>query len=140
MNTKKKGDRFERFSAEWIRRNFVEKAIMFPPEDVEIKTKHKIRGVSGTRYEFDIVVARPAPGLLAAGKARELIVVAECKDYLRHPSLEKMSAFAYKVRDVRAQYGIFLTTKRVQPGARSIARHEHIRVFDLGKEYDEWSE
>lgn len=99
-----------------------------------IQHNHKVIGKSGRPRQLDITVSQkigPYP----------ILVVIECKQYKKAVGIEKVEAFATKMRDVSASHGVIVSARGFDEGARAVAKQYAITLLSY-KEADEvdWRE
>jgi general secretion pathway protein E len=94
-----------------------------------VHEKAKVKGKSGVEYTFDIL-ARTNTGQVSHTL---------CVDFLsgeKEVSLEQVSLFDTKAYDVEADGKIIVVSPAISSEARQFARHQRIRVFELGQKTD----
>ncbi|WP_375513504.1 restriction endonuclease [uncultured Nostoc sp.] len=90
--------------------------------DLKIQSKEYFSGKSGTEWQVD-----------AYGYDENDLILIECKHYKNEARVEQniIAAFAYIIKDVRAKYGIIVTTSGLQSGAKKVADAENIRLIEV---------
>jgi hypothetical protein len=90
--------------------------------DIKIQSKEKFSGKSGTEWEVD-----------AYGYDENDLILIECKHYKNETRVDQniLAAFAYIIKDVRAKFGIIVTTSGLQSGAKKVADAENIRLIEI---------
>ncbi len=90
--------------------------------DIKIQSKQKFTGKSGTEWEVD-----------GYGYDDNYLILIECKQYKSEIRVDQnlLAAFAYIIKDVRAKYGIIVTTVGLQSGAKKVADAENIRLIEV---------
>jgi Restriction endonuclease len=83
----------------------------------------KYRGRSGQEYEIDVAFE------IRVGEIFLLILV-ECKRWVRAVGVEEVSSLAYRLRDIGAQKAILVATGGFQKGACQVARAEGIALLE----------
>lgn len=84
-----------------------------------VRHDHKIKGRSGRTRQLDVTIMQNISTV-------PILIVLECKQYKRPVGIEKLEAFATKLRDVRANCGVMVSESGFDEGARAMAAHENI--------------
>lgn len=88
-----------------------------------VEAKQDLPGASGTKWEIEIV---------AYAKDDEKLVVFECRQKARDGiAQEEVGGFAYRVKDLGAAKGYFVTPIGFQRGAALVAEYEKIDLIKL---------
>lgn len=92
--------------------------------NIKIQSKEKFSGKSGAEWEVD-----------AYGYDDNELILIECKHYKNGARVDQniIAAFAYIIKDVRAKWGIIVTTSGLQSGAKKVADAENIRLIEVHK-------
>ncbi len=90
--------------------------------DAEVRHNFKILGRSGRKRQIDISIA-------AKQGLHSYLTVIECKRYARPVGITTVEAFATKLKDVRANKGVMVSTKGFDEGARAQANQHDITLF-----------
>jgi len=85
----------------------------------------KYRGKSGQEHEIDVSFEITMAGL-------ELLFLVECKHYARRVGLDDMMAFSFRLDDISANKGMFVTTVGFQAGAEKVASSARIARILVG--------
>src|SRR5690349_25084321 len=87
-----------------------------------VRHNHKIRGRSGRKRQIDVSITR------TIGLTKVLVAI-ECKRWKRPVGIERVEAFASKLRDVGASDGVIISPSGFQEGARSSAMDNRITLL-----------
>jgi len=93
----------------------------FPLESVLVEHNRLLLGKSGHQHQIDVVIRVRVLGV-------QIIVLVECKDYEHKVGVDEVSEFAYRISDIGAHKGIFVTNTGFQRGAVSVAKAEGIAL------------
>ncbi len=109
----------ERITSEIARRVF-EEVEGIPPSQVRYGRQNLWQGVSGYPHQIDVSVVGTS----------DLILI-ECKKWTAKVSVDAVLTFLGRLIDIRPMFGgtvhgVFVTTKQVQPAARTIAEYYDI--------------
>ncbi|MCL4252074.1 MAG: restriction endonuclease [Anaerolineae bacterium] len=89
-----------------------------------VKRNHRIVGISGRRRQLDVTLTIKTP-------LHSVFVVIECKDHRRPVGIESVDEFATKLRDVRANLGVLVSSSGFDAGARAQAQTQGIVLKSL---------
>lgn len=84
-----------------------------------VRHDHTIQGRSGRPRQLDITITQNISTM-------PILIVFEVKKYQRPVGIEKLEAFATKLRDVRANGGVMVSQSGFDAGARAMAAQENI--------------
>ncbi|HSK74823.1 MAG TPA: restriction endonuclease [Thermoanaerobaculia bacterium] len=96
-----------------------------------ILSRQKIRGASGQSHEIDLSFELQVAGV-------KVLFLVECKCYSRPVGVDEIAEFAYKLRDIGGNKGIFITTSRFESGALKIAKRERIALVIARPREETW--
>lgn len=82
----------------------------------------RVKGRSGIQRQLDVTLTTQV-GL------NRVFIVFECRDYKRPIDIEKLEAFATKLRDVGASQGVMVSRQGFSSGADAVAREHFIALF-----------
>ncbi|MGV3615160.1 MAG: restriction endonuclease [Fimbriimonas sp.] len=89
----------------------------------EVTHNRKVRGlVTKRQRQIDVAVCQEVGGV-------PLMVVFECKRYVRPVTIEKVEAFAMKLKDVGGSVGVMVSTSGFDAGARAAAASAGILLY-----------
>lgn len=84
-----------------------------------VRHDHKVTGKSGRRRQLDVTISQRISTI-------PVFIVFECKRYARRVGIEKVEAFATKLRDVRASCGVMVSQTGFDEGAQAMAAQENV--------------
>lgn len=90
--------------------------------EATVRHNYFILGKSGSRRQIDVSIE-------ARQGLHNYLTVVECKDYARPVGIGDVDAFATKIRDVRADKGVMVSSKGFDEGARGQAKENNITLF-----------
>jgi len=97
--------------------------------NAKVDHNQKIKGKSGRTRQLDVVM-RTKVGL------HEVMVVLECKRHKRRVGIEKVEAFANKLKDVGAHQGAMVSPKGFDAGAIAAAKEHNIGLWSYREALD----
>ena len=96
-----------------------------------ILSRQKMTGASGQAHEIDLSFELELAGV-------KVLFLVECKCYARPVGVDEVAEFAYKLRDIGGNKGIFITTSRFEKGAIKIAKRERIALIIARPREETW--
>jgi Zn-dependent peptidase ImmA (M78 family) len=117
-NTVAKGDKFENRAFSKLKNMLELGALPLNPGSSFIYQKKKYTDINGNDVEFDIAIET----FRGNATTPSIITLIECKDHESPIQVEKIRAFADKIKDVGGHKGIFIATSKFQEGAFNKAR------------------
>lgn len=123
MNTVKKGDAFEDRVFNLLEPLLKQGKLGILP-DSKIYKKKCYKKSSGTSIIIDISIETTLPN----ADTYSYLTLIECKDYGTPISVTKLRDFAYRIQELGAHKGVFITTSRFQSGAIEIAKEHRITL------------
>ncbi len=87
-----------------------------------VQHNHRVKGRSGRTRQLDVTLSTRV-GL------HDVLIVIECKQYRRPVGIEKVEAFATKLRDVNAHQGVMISPRGFDAGARAAAKEANIGLW-----------
>jgi hypothetical protein len=91
-------------------------------EQIELLNRENIKGSSGQNHNFDILIK-------ATSKFINLMFVVECKKLKSKATKKDMEVFSFRIQDINAHKGIFVTTIGFDKGAELIAKSKGIALM-----------
>ena len=96
-------------------------------KDYKVEGKKIIEGVA-TNWEIEVS---------AYNETEEKLIIVECKEWKTNTvSQGNMGEFCYRVKDLNAEKGIYVTYSGFQQGAKSVAQKEKIEYIVLREPYN----
>ncbi len=97
--------------------------------DARVRHNHRITGESGRKRQLDVTISQDI-GLF------HIFIVIECRHYRRPVTIDKLEAFATKLKDVRASQGVMISVSGFDDGAKAVAAQHHIRLLSYREAYE----
>lgn len=122
-----KGDKYERFVFECLKRELDEGNLPYIASKTKIIPKKKYRAKSGNEIEVDIAIEVYRD----LSVKPNLIILVECKDYTKKVDTMRLNDLQSKVDLIGAHKGILVTSHGCQSGTIAQAAYNNISVLRL---------